>query len=97
MKININDIKALDELQKELNINDEVYSYIVAMVNVHGSVRVSKDLLIYILDNAIGSDDLVVYDIEGIGTVLNIRYGYDVWDAQYLSNSKSILLFSKDI
>lgn len=97
VKININDIKALNELQKELNINDEVLSYICAMATERGSIKASKDLLTDIVNNCVGSEDLLIYNIDGIGTVLNLRYGYNVWDAQYLSFKGLVLEFSKDV
>lgn len=97
MIVNINNLEVLNELQKELNINDEVLSYICAMCRDHGSVKVSKDLLKYIVAEGVGSEDLIIYDIEDIGTVLNTLNDPYVWDAQYLSYTGSIIVFSKDI
>ena len=97
MKVNINNVKVLNELQKKLNINDDVLSYICAMANKNIEIVASKDLLRSIVIDEVASEDLVIYDIDGIGTVLNTIKDPYVWDAQYLSYTGSIIVFSKDI
>ena len=97
MKVNINNVKVLNELQKKLNINDDVLSYICAMSNKNIEIVASKDLLRSIVIDEVASEDLVIYDIDGIGTVLNTIKDPYVWDAQYLSYTGSIIVFSKDI
>lgn len=85
MRVNINNVKVLNELQKKLNINDDVLSYICAMSNKNIEIVASKDLLRSIVIDEVASEDLVIYDIDGIGTVLNTIKDPYVWDAQYLS------------
>lgn len=97
MKVNINNVEELNKIQKELNINDDVLSYICAMVNKNIEIVASKDLLRSIVIDEVASEDLVIYDIDGIGTVLNTIKDPYVWDAQYLSCKGSIIVFSKDV
>ena len=84
MRVNINNVKVSNELQKKLNINDDVLSYICAMSNKNIEIVASKDLLRSIVIDEVASEDLVIYDIDGIGTVLNTIKDPYVWDAQYL-------------